>query len=129
VTEERIRAILEEFIGPQMQTPPMWSAVKVGGKRLYELARKGVDIDRPPRQIVVHSIAIVECAIPRLVVRIACSKGTYVRSLVNDIGERLGCGASVSSLRRTRIGPYSVDEASGIPHAAAYLESSLARSL
>ncbi len=129
VTEERIQAILEGFIGPQMQTPPMWSAVKVGGKRLYELARKGVDIDRPSRQIVVHSIAIVECAVPRLVVRIACSKGTYVRSLVNDIGERLGCGASVSSLRRTRIGPYSVDEASGIPQAAAYLEGSLARSL
>ncbi len=129
VTEEHIRAVLEEFTGPQMQTPPMWSAVKVGGKRLYELARKGRDIDRPARQIVVHSIATVECAIPRLVLRIACSKGTYVRSLVNDIGERLGCGASVSSLRRTRIGPYSVDEASGIPQAAAHLEGSYAQSL
>jgi tRNA pseudouridine55 synthase len=129
VTEEHIRAVLEEFTGPQMQTPPMWSAVKVGGKRLYELARKGRDIDRPARQIVVHTIATVECAIPRVVLRIACSKGTYVRSLVNDIGERLGCGASVSSLRRTRIGPYSVDEASGIPQAAAHLEGSYAQSL
>jgi len=129
ITEEQVRAALAAFAGPQMQTPPMWSAVKVGGKRLYTLARKGVEIDRPARQIVVHEMALLECAIPRLTLRIACSKGTYVRSLINDIGVRLGCGACMSALRRTRIGPYSVHDAAGIAQVVAHLEGSLARSL
>ena len=117
------------FIGPQMQMPPMWSAVKVRGKRLYEHARKGVEVDRPARPIVVHELDLVECAVPRLVLRIACTKGTYVRSLANDIGLRLGCGACLSGLRRTRIGPYGVDDAFTIAQAVAHLEGSYARSL
>ena len=129
VTPDGIRDVMREFIGPQMQIPPMWSAVKIGGKRLYSLARKGIDIERPARPIIVHELELVECAIPRLVVRVACSKGTYVRSLVNDIGIRLGCGACLTALRRTRIGPYSVDDASGILQAVAHLEDSFAQSL
>lgn len=129
VTEDGIRDVMREFIGPQMQIPPMWSAVKIGGKRLYSLARKGIDIERPARPIIVHELELVECAVPRLVVRVACSKGTYVRSLVNDIGIRLGCGACLTALRRTRIGPYSVDDASGILQAVAHLEDSFAQSL
>lgn len=129
VTPEGIRDVMREFMGPQMQIPPMWSAVKIGGKRLYSLARKGIDIERPARPIIMHELELVECAVPRLVVRVACSKGTYVRSLVNDIGIRLGCGACLTALRRTRIGPYSVDDASGILQAVAHLEDSFAQSL
>ncbi len=129
VTEDRIREVMLEFTGAQMQIPPMWSAVKIGGRRLYSLARKGIDIERPARPIVVHELELVECAVPRLVVRVACSKGTYVRSLVNDIGTRLGCGACLTALRRTRIGPYCVDDASGIVQAVAHLEASFAQSL
>lgn len=129
VTEEQIRTVLREFTGPQMQMPPMWSAVKIRGKRLYEHARKGVEIDRPARPIVVHELELVECAVPRLVLRIACTKGTYVRSLANDIGLRLGCGACLTGLRRTRIGPYGVDDAFAVAQAVAHLEGSYARSL
>jgi tRNA pseudouridine55 synthase len=129
ITEERVRDVVREFLGPQMQIPPMWSAVQVGGRRLYSLARKGVEIDRPARPIVVHTLELVEYAVPRLVLRVACSKGTYVRSLANDIGVRLGCGACLTALRRTRIGPYGVDDAFGIAQAVAHLEASLARTL
>jgi tRNA pseudouridine55 synthase len=129
VTEEQVRDALAAFVGPQMQTPPMWSAVKVGGKRLYTLARKGVEIDRPARQIVVQEMELLAYAPPKLTLRIACSKGTYVRSLINDIGLRLGCGACMSALRRTRIGPYSVHNAAVMAQVVAHLEGSLARSL
>jgi len=129
ITEEQVREVMREFAGPQMQIPPMWSAVQVDGKRLYKLARKGIEIERPARPIVVHEIELVECAVPRLVMRVACSKGTYVRSLVNDIGMRLGCGACLTALRRTRIGPYGVDDAWGIGQAVTHLEDSFARSL
>jgi tRNA pseudouridine55 synthase len=129
ITEDQVREVMRGFLGPQMQMPPMWSAVKIRGKRLYEHARKGVEVDRPARPIVVHELDLVECAVPRLVVRIACTKGTYVRSLANDIGLRLGCGACLSGLRRTRIGPYGVDDAFSIAQAVAHLEGSYARSL
>lgn len=129
ITEEQVRGVMAAFVGPQMQTPPMWSAVKVGGRRLYSLARKGVEIDRPAREIVVHELELLECAVPKLTLRIACSKGTYVRSLINDIGARLGCGACMSALRRTRIGPYSVHDAAGMAQVVAHLEGSFARSL
>jgi tRNA pseudouridine55 synthase len=129
VTEERVRAVLGEFRGAQLQIPPMWSAVKVGGRRLYSLARKGVEVERPAREIVVHELELLACNIPHLTLRIVCSKGTYVRSLINDIGIRLGCGACMSALRRTRIGPYSVHDAAAIPQVTAHLEGSLAQSL
>ena len=129
ITEEQVHAALGQFVGTQMQTPPMWSAVKVGGRRLYSLARKGVEIERPAREIVVQELELLECRIPRLTLRISCSKGTYVRSLINDLGVRLGCGACMSALRRTRIGPYSVHDAAGIAQVVAHLEGSFAQSL
>jgi tRNA pseudouridine55 synthase len=127
VTEDRVREVLKEFVGPQMQTPPMWSAVKVGGRRLYSLARKGLEVERPARQIDVQEFALLSFAPPRLSVRITCSKGTYVRSLIHDAGQRLGCGACMSGLRRMRVGPYSVDGALTMQQAVAHMEESFAR--
>jgi tRNA pseudouridine55 synthase len=129
VTEEQVREVLKTFVGDQMQVPPMWSAVKVGGRRLYSLARKGMEVERQPRPITVNAFELQSFAPPRLTVRIACSKGTYVRSLINDAGERLGCGACMSGLRRTRVGPYSVDDAMTMQQAVTHVEGSYARML
>jgi tRNA pseudouridine55 synthase len=111
ITETQVREILAGFAGPQTQVPPMWSAVKIDGTRLYKLARKGVEVDRPPRQVVIHQIAATEIQLPKVRFTVVCSKGTYVRAIVNDAGERLGCGACMTALRRTRIGPYGIGEA------------------
>jgi tRNA pseudouridine55 synthase len=96
----------------------MWSAVKVRGKALYRYARKGQTVERAPREIVVHWIEPGLMELPRVRFRMACSKGTYVRSLVDAAGERLGCGAYVTALRRTRIGPYRIEDALSIPEIA-----------
>ncbi len=114
VTEEDVRTVLAQMIGPQIQVPPMWSAAKVGGRRLYKYARKGISVERRPREIVVHSLTPVAIGIPEVRFTVVCSKGTYVRALVDEIGNRLGCGAYLSALRRTRIGEYSVADASTI---------------
>lgn len=111
VTESRIRETLAQFVGVQQQLPPLWSAVKVGGRRLYEYARKGKDVERPLREIEITAITPGRIALPAVCFTVVCSKGTYVRTLVHDIGERLGCGAFLRSLRRTRIGRYSVADA------------------
>jgi len=111
VTEESVRQVLASFVGPGMQVPPMWSALKVGGKRLHALARKGVEVERAPRPVVIHAITPGTIAVPVVTMTVACSKGTYVRTLVNDIGERLSCGAHVTALERTRIGDYRLDDA------------------
>lgn len=111
ITAERVTEVLRQFVGPQAQVPPMWSAVSVGGTRLYKLARKGKEVERRPREIVVQSITPVSIAVPLVRFTVACSKGTYVRGLVSDMGERLGCGAYLSALVRTRIGPYRLVDA------------------
>ena len=111
IDEERVRHVLLEFTGPQDQLPPMWSAVKVEGRRLYRLARQGKTVERKPRRVVVHSIVPTRIEIPEVDFTVVCSKGTYIRALVNDVGHRLGCGAYLRSLRRTRIGPYLVSDA------------------
>jgi tRNA pseudouridine55 synthase len=111
ITELQVRETLAGFAGAQTQVPPMWSAVKIDGTRLYKLARKGVEVERPPRQIMIHRINATEIQIPKVRFTVVCSKGTYVRAIVNDVGERLGCGACVTALRRTRIGPYGLGEA------------------
>jgi tRNA pseudouridine55 synthase len=111
ITEEGIRTALAEFVGQQMQIPPMWSAVKVDGRRLYEYARKGKEVVRSPREVTITSITSVKITIPAVAFTVVCSKGTYIRTLVEDVGQRLGCGAYLSALRRTRIGPYSVADA------------------
>jgi len=111
ITEAKVREVLESFVGTQEQMPPMWSALKVNGQRLYALARRGETIERTPRTVTVHRIEVTAIDLPRVRCLVACTKGTYIRALAEDIGLRLGCGAYLSSLRRTRIGPYHVDDA------------------
>jgi tRNA pseudouridine55 synthase len=111
VTEEVLRQTLAGFTGHQAQLPPMWSAVKVHGKRLYKYARKGQEVTRTPREVFIRSIDLLEFAPPIVSLRVVCSKGTYVRTLVDDIGRALGCGAYVNALERTRIGHYHLSDA------------------
>jgi len=102
---------LEKFVGPQEQTPPMYSAVKIGGQKLYELARKGCEVARPPRRIEIYSLSIEEGEGAEYRIRVLCSKGTYIRALCHDIGRALGCGGCMSSLRRTAAGRFTLDGA------------------
>ena len=112
--DEAVHEAISHFVGDIEQIPPMYSAIKVGGKKLYELARRGESIERSPRKITVSSIDVVGKDCGDYILNITCSKGTYVRTLCNDIGERLGCGGCMSSLRRTRAGVFSVDDAHSI---------------
>ncbi len=112
VTREDLEAVLEQFRGPQSQVPPMYSAIKIGGKKLYELARKGQEVERPPRPIVIRALEITECIAPDTFrLRVRGSKGTYVRTLCHDIGQALGCGGCMSALRRTMAAGYTIDQA------------------
>ncbi len=108
VTEKQLREMLRQFIGPQSQIPPMYSAIKVGGRKLYELARKGRDVERPPRAITIFDIELQHFDGRDALLRVKCSKGTYVRTLCHDIGAALGCGGCLSSLRRTRAGRFQI---------------------
>lgn len=111
VTEEAIRSVTDGFIGEIDQVPPMVSAKQVGGKRLYKLARKGIEIEREPRRVNITSIDIRRVDMPYVEMDVVCSKGTYIRQLADDIGEKLGCGAHLTELRRTRSGAFSVGKA------------------
>jgi len=111
VSEGELLAVLPEFTGELLQTPPMYSAVKVGGKKLYELARRGVEIERDSRRVTIKKLELIGVKDGDFILRAICSKGTYIRTLVNDIGEKLGTGAALSSLRRTAAGNFSVSEA------------------
>ena len=111
VTESMIKKIISEFIGNIMQVPPMVSAKKVGGKKLYEIARKGDVIEREAVPVKIHSIEILKIEFRYILIRVSCSKGTYIRSLASDIGKELGCGAVLYSLRRIKSGKYSLDKA------------------
>lgn len=101
----------DAFVGTVVQKPPMYSAVKVDGERLYRKARRGETAARPPRQVVVYTFEITDRRGPDVDFRVACSKGTYIRSLAHDLGQELGVGAHLTRLRRTTIGPYQVDDA------------------
>lgn len=120
VTREQLLAAMAALTGPIQQVPPMYSALKKDGKRLHELARKGVEVERPPRSIVVHSFELLSFEDRRARFAVSASKGTYVRSLVLDVGRSLGCGAHLTELRRTRSGRFDLKEAVTI----AQLESS-----
>ncbi len=108
VDAEQIEGVLARFSGEIEQLPPMYSALKHKGKRLYELAREGVEVEREPRRVKIHSLKLV-CAdhLPEFELEVHCSKGTYVRTLAEDIGDALGVGAHVTALRRTGVGPYT----------------------
>lgn len=112
LTLEVILSTLHHFRGEISQKPPPYSAVKIGGKRAYERARKGEKVDPPPKMVTIYALDLMEWNPPHhLRLRVVCGKGTYIRSLVHDLGQMLGVGAYVYALRRTRIGPFSVDEA------------------
>jgi tRNA pseudouridine55 synthase len=106
VTEKRLRQALARFQGEIEQIPPMYSALKHKGERLYRLARRGVEVAREPRRVIIHELEMLHFAAPIVEFRLRCSKGTYVRTLVEDLGEQLGCGAHISALRRLGVGPF-----------------------
>ena len=111
VTEEELRAVIESFVGDYMQVPPMYSALKVNGKKLYELVREGKTVERKPRPVHFYEIEILEINLPLVHFRVTCSKGTYIRTLCHDIGEKLGCGAAMETLLRTKVGRFTLDDA------------------
>ena len=111
VTEDQFEKVLSTFVGEIEQTPPPYSAVKVQGRKAYEMARQGEDVDLAPRKITVHHLEVLEWAPPEVVIDVHCSSGTYVRSLANDLGTALGCGAYLVGLRRTKSGRFSLRDA------------------
>ncbi|MDO5346586.1 MAG: tRNA pseudouridine(55) synthase TruB [Lachnospiraceae bacterium] len=110
VTEEEVSVCIASFAGQYDQIPPMYSALKVQGKKLYELARAGIEVERKPRRVTIYEIQINEIRLPRITMTVSCSKGTYIRTLCHDIGSRLGTGGCMESLRRTRVGEFRIEE-------------------
>lgn len=102
-SQEEVERTIRSFVGEYMQVPPMYSAIKVNGKKLYELAREGKEIERTPRPVVIHSIDIVSIDLPHVTFKVECGKGTYIRSLCRDIGEKLGCGGLMERLVRNSV--------------------------
>ena len=123
VSKNDLEDVLQNFRGEIEQLPPMYSAVKVGGKRLYELARRGLEADRKTRRITVHSIDILSQSGNDWLFRVTCSKGTYIRTLCHDIGQLLGCGGTMCSLRRTRAGLFTLDTAVSVSDVEAAVRS------
>ena len=111
LTEEKVREAIEGFIGDYEQIPPMYSALKVNGKKLYELAREGKVIERKARLVKILDIQILEIDLPKVRMEVSCSKGTYIRTLCHDIGEKLGCGGCMESLIRTRVSTFRIEDA------------------
>lgn len=111
ITKEQLLAVLPQFTGEIDQIPPMFSAVKIGGRKLYELARKGREIERKPRRITIHELEVIGEEHGDFLLRVRCSKGTYIRTLCHDIGAALGCGGCMSSLRRTAAGQFAITDA------------------
>ncbi len=113
VTGERLRGVLAQFTGDIEQVPPMYSAIKINGKKLYELARKGKEVERKPRPVTIHELELLDWpdAGEDFSLRVVCSKGTYVRTLCHDIGQALGCGGCMSSLRRVKAAGFTLDDA------------------
>ena len=107
---ENINQVIKQFHGEIYQTPPMYSAVKVNGERLYKLARRGEVVERKPRKIRIYQTDVIDFRNPFLKLRIVCSRGTYIRALANDMGEILGCGGYLTSLTRTRVGDYKLED-------------------
>jgi tRNA pseudouridine55 synthase len=111
ITEDQVTETLKQFVGESDQFPPMVSAVKFKGERLYKLARKGVVVDRPSRRIRIDALQLVEFKLPEVKFYLECSKGTYVRTLAEDVGQRLGCGACITQIERTKVGPFVIEDA------------------
>ena len=110
ITPEQLDAVLQQFRGEILQVPPMYSALKVNGQKLCDLARKGREVERQPRPIIIHELILLETGETTLRLRVRCSKGTYIRTLCKDIGEALGCGGCMAQLRRVTAGEYTIEE-------------------
>ena len=110
ITREMIEQVLERFKGKIEQVPPTFSACKVDGKRAYEMARQGNEVELKPKTLVIDEIELTECNLPDITIRVVCSKGTYIRALARDIGEALQSGGHLTALRRTRVGQYKVED-------------------
>lgn len=111
LTAGDIEAALGRFVGLIQQVPPMFSALHRGGRRLYELARQGVEVEREPREVQIHSLVLESVALPSFTIRVVCGRGTYIRTLCCDLGDALGPGAALERLVRTRVGPYRLEDA------------------
>jgi tRNA pseudouridine55 synthase len=111
ITIDQIAETFQQFVGEGEQFPPMVSAVKFKGERLYKLARKGVTVERTARRIRIDALKLVEFRLPEVKFYLECSKGTYVRTLAEDVGQRLGCGACITQIERTKVGPFVIDDA------------------
>ena len=111
VQESQVRSAAASFVGEYQQVPPMYSALKVNGKKLCDLARAGKEVERKARPVQIYELEILECSLPVVRMRVVCSKGTYIRTLCADMGERLACGGTMQSLRRTRVGMFSLEDA------------------
>lgn len=114
VTREELESVMKEFQGDIWQIPPPFSAKKLGGRKAYQLARKGISVDIPPKKVSIYSLELKEFQFPYFALACEVSSGFYVRSLAHDIGEKLGVGATVLEVRRTRVGPYHVEQARGL---------------
>jgi tRNA pseudouridine55 synthase len=126
LTRAQLEEVLPRFTGEIAQIPPMYSAVKIGGKKLYELARKGQEVARPPRTVTIEALEVLEQSSPSdFTLRVLCSKGTYIRTLCHDIGQALGCGACMSSLRRTMAAGFTLEESCTIEQVQAQGEALL----
>lgn len=111
VSNEEVRKVIASFVGAYDQVPPMYSALKVNGKKLYELAREGIEIERKSRPVTIFEIEILKEQMPDFKIRVRCSKGTYIRTLCHDIGQKLGCGGMMTSLIRTQSGKFKIEDA------------------
>lgn len=111
LTEELVLDTIQSFVGPQKQIPPMYSALKVDGKKLCDLAREGITVERKARDITVYGIDVISVELPRVTMRVRCSKGTYIRTICHDIGQKLFCGAAMEHLTRTRAAGYMLEQA------------------
>jgi len=127
VTPELLQQAVSRLTGPIQQVPPIHSAIKKEGKRVYELARKGREVKLDPRPVMIHAFDVTDFRLPVVQFRVVCSTGTYIRSLANDLGALLGCGGYLSSLCRTRIGNFRLEQAMTMEEAGKYIRETLAR--
>lgn len=123
ITRELLNQVLPSFVGTIQQVPPVFSACKVDGKRAYELARKGEEIELKSKTLVIDELELLECELPVIKIRVVCSKGTYIRALARDIGVALGSGAHLTGLKRTRIGDVTLDKCMSPEEIDSFLDS------
>lgn len=110
-TEEEVQEAIKSFVGEYDQIPPMYSALKINGKKLYELARAGKEVERKARRVTIYEVQVLQMELPYVKIRVLCSKGTYIRTLCEDIGEKMGCGGCMTQLVRTRVGRFRLQDA------------------